>query len=93
MRKYNDMTPLPVWRQRLAQFRAYLHRTKDRRRNAYKVLRIVGRRGLTLAISLLGATLVSFGVYSIYAPGGYVVGGILLWVLQWNYGSREGSDG
>jgi hypothetical protein len=39
---------------------------------------------------MLGVMLVSFGVYSIYAPAGYVVGGVLLWALQWNYGQEEG---
>lgn len=41
---------------------------------------------MTLAISVLGATLVGYGVWMIYAPAGFIVGGIMLWVLQWNYG-------
>lgn len=51
----------------------------------------MGRRALTLAISLLGAMLVSYGVWQVYAPAGFVTGGILLWAVQWNYG--EGGKG
>lgn len=28
----------------------------------------------------------------IYAPAGFIVGGLLVWAIQWNYGD-EGSDG
>ena len=66
--------------------------TRERRQNAFKSFKSAGRRALTLAISVLGATLVGYGVWMIYAPAGFIVGGALLWVLQWNYG-KEGSNG
>lgn len=40
---------------------------------------------------MLGAILVSFGVWSAYHPAGYIVAGLLLWAIQWNYGKEEGS--
>ena len=58
----------------------------------YATLRKAGRRGLTLAISVVGAILVSYGAWQVYGPAGYLLGGALLWVIQWNYGN-EGSDG
>ncbi len=39
---------------------------------------------------MLGATLISYGVHSVHAPAGYVVAGLLLWAIQWNYGKEEG---
>ena len=92
MRKSDDLTPLPMWRQRQRALVAWWRRSKDRRQTAYHNLRITGARALTLAISLLGATLVSYGVYSVYEPAGFITAGLLLWGVQWNYGD-EGSDG
>lgn len=93
-KKFDPLTdPLPAYRRHLARAKGWWLRTGNQRSETLRTLRKAGRRGLTLAISLLGLTLVSFGVYSIHAPAGYVTGGILLWALQWNYGSREGSDG
>ena len=66
------------------------HRSKDRRSRACRSLGNAGRRGLTLAISMLGAMLVSYGVWSIYAPAGFMAAGVLLWAVQWNYGDKEG---
>ena len=80
----DDLKPLP---RRVQWWRE----TRDRRQHAYTSFKTAGRRALTLAISLLGATLVGYGVWMIYAPLGYIVGGSLLWVLQWNYGPK-GSD-
>jgi hypothetical protein len=87
------LDPLPRWRQRRAALVAWWRRSRDSRQRAARNLANAGRKGLTLAISVLGAILVSYGVWTIYAPAGYVVGGALLWTLQWNYGGREGSDG
>lgn len=39
----------------------------------------------SLAISVLGATLVAFGVYRVYAPAGLVVAGVLVFALQWSH--------
>ena len=84
------LDPLPKWRQWLARGRHQWARSKDRRSNGYRNLKKAGRRGLTLAISMAGATLVSFGAYQIYAPAGYLTAGLLLWALQWNHGNEEG---
>lgn len=86
------LDPLPVWKQRRSALVAWWRRSRDRRRVLAGNLKKAGRRGLTLAISVLGATLVSYGVWSIYAPVGYITAGLLLWAIQWNYGD-EGSDG
>jgi hypothetical protein len=93
MRKRDpDLTPLPRWRQHRAALVAWWRRSKNQRQRALKDLGKAGRRALTLAISVLGAILVSYGAWSVYAPAGWIVGGGLLWAIQWNYGD-EGSDG
>ena len=85
------LDPQPKWRQHRDRLVASWRRSRDSRRNAYRNLKKAGRKGLTLAISVLGATLVSFGVWSVHHPAGYVVAGLLLWAIQWNYG--EEGDG
>lgn len=85
------LDPQPKWRQIQARLVAWWRRSRDSRRNAYRNLKKAGRKGLTLAISVVGATLVSFGVWSVYAPAGYITAGALLWAIQWNYG--EEGDG
>jgi hypothetical protein len=85
------LDPLPKWEQRRRALVAWWRRSRDSRRNAYRNLKKAGRKGLTLAISVVGATLVSFGVWSVYAPAGYITAGALLWAIQWNYG--EEGDG
>ena len=86
------LDPLPKWKQNRARLVAWWRGSRDRRRTALQNTKKTGRRALTLAISVVGGTLVSFGVWSTYAPAGYITGGILLWAIQWNYGD-EGSDG
>lgn len=88
----DDLTPLPKWRQRQARMVAWWKRSRDQRRTALQTVGKAGRRALTLAISVVGAILVSYGVWTAYAPAGYIIGGLLLWAIQWNYGD-EGSDG
>jgi Flp pilus assembly protein TadB len=73
-----DLEPLP---RRVQWWR----RTADRRRSAGVTLKTIALTLLTLAISMLGATLISLGVYSVYHPAGLVVGGVLVWVLQWSH--------
>jgi hypothetical protein len=85
-----DLVPLPVWKQKRAALVAWWRRSRDRRRTAYRTLAKTGASALTLAISLVGATLVSYGVWSLHHSAGYVVAGLLLWALQWNYGKEEG---
>lgn len=84
------LDPMPKWRQRQARLVAWWRRSRNARSNAYRNLKKAGRKGLTLAISVVGATLVSFGVWSVHHPAGYVVAGLLLWGIQWNYGKEEG---
>lgn len=40
---------------------------------------------VSLAISVLGATLIAYGVYTMHAPSGLITGGILVYALQWSY--------
>lgn len=87
-----DLTPLPKWKQHRNRLVAWWRRSKIQRQRALKTLTSAGRKGLTLAISVLGAILVAYGVWDMYPPAGFVTGGALLWAIQWNYGS-EGSDG
>lgn len=90
MRRSDEFKPLPVWEQRRRALVASWRRSRDRRRKAYRSLASAARRGLTLAISMLGATLVSYAAWMIYAPAGFGIAGVLLWAIQWNYGDREG---
>lgn len=85
-----SLTPLPRWKQRQHALVAAWRRSKDRRSKAYQTLKKAGRRGLTLVVSVVGATLVSYGVWSLHSSAGYVVAGLLLWAIQWNYGEEEG---
>jgi hypothetical protein len=82
--KERDLMPLPPWRQKWNRFRVNWVRTKNQRRIAYLSLIKLLKKGLTLAVSVLGAMLISFGAYQIYAPVGYVTGGLLCWVLVWS---------
>lgn len=84
------LDPLPKWRQRQAWMVAWWHRSRDKRQAAFKTFKSQGRKGLTLAISMVGAILVSYCAWLIYTPAGYGVGGLLLWAIQWNYGNEEG---
>lgn len=92
MRKKRDplLDPQPRWRQRRAALVAWWRRSRNQRQQGLKNLKKTARRALTLAISVVGATLVGYGVWMIYAPAGFIVGGAALWILQWNYGDREG---
>lgn len=45
---------------------------------------------LTLAISTAGATLISYGVYRIYEPAGYIAGGFMCWLLLWSHERDKG---
>lgn len=86
----DEFKPLPRWKQRRAAVVAWWRRSRNRRQEHYRNLTNAARVGLTLAISLLGATLVSYGAWTVYAPAGYIIGGLLLWAIQWNYGDKEG---
>lgn len=80
----DDLTPLPRWRQTVSRWSHKWKKGRGARSKAYRYLKIIGARLLTLAISMLGAILISFGVYQIYAPAGFIAGGILCWVLLWS---------
>lgn len=85
-----DLTPLPVWRQRLAAARAAWRRSKDRRKRAASTLQSAGTLALSLAISLAGGTLIAYGVYLIFEPAGYITGGLMAWLLQWSHEKDRG---
>lgn len=74
----DDLTPLP---KRVQWWR----KSKNRRQAALTTLKNTTARALTLAISVAGAILISYGVYSVYPPAGYLVAGVLVWVLQWSH--------
>lgn len=78
MKRDPDLTPLP---RRVQWWR----KTRDRRHEAYKSFKTTAVKALTLAVSMVGGTLISFGVYSVYAPAGYVTAGLLVWYLQWSH--------
>jgi hypothetical protein len=86
----DDLKPLPKWKQRVARARAYWKRTANRRQEVYSAFKPMVRKAVTLAISGTGATLISYGVWSVFQPAGYAVAGLLLWAIQWNYGSERG---
>ena len=79
-----DLTPLTPWQQRRARLWHWWRTSKDRRRRGYRTLGIVGQKLLTLAISVLGATLISYGVWLVYVPAGFVTGGFMAWLLLWS---------
>lgn len=60
-------------------------RTRDQRKTALTTLKLLAATLLTLAVSVLGAILISYGVYQVYAPAGYVTGGLACWLLQWSH--------
>lgn len=74
----SDLVPLP---RRVQWWRS----TADRRRSAWVSLQSVARSLLTIAITVLGGTLISFGVYSVYRPAGFVVAGLICWLLLWSH--------
>lgn len=79
----DDLKPLPAHVQ-------WWRRTRNRRARAWVTMKSVVARLLTLAMSVLGATLISFGVYSVYRPAGFVIGGIMCWVLLWSHEKDKG---
>lgn len=74
----SDLKPLPAWKQAW-------RRGGNRRREARQAFKTVTASLLTLVVSVLGATLISYGVYQVYAPAGYIVGGIMCWLLLWSH--------
>lgn len=89
MKRDPSLTPLPAWKQRRARMVAWWRKSRDRRLKAHKTFKALASRAITLAISAAGAILVSYGAWSIYAPAGYLLGGMLVWAIQWNYGEGK----
>lgn len=81
----DDLTPLPRWKQRRAGMVAWWRKSKNGRQVALKNLRSAGAKALTLAISVVCAILVAYGVWLAYAPLGFAVGGLLGWLLLWSH--------
>jgi ABC-type spermidine/putrescine transport system permease subunit II len=79
----SDFKPLPRpvrwWRE-----------TRNQRQAALTTLKSTAAALLTLAVSVLGAILVSYGVYQVYVPAGYVVGGLMCWLLLWSHEKDKG---
>lgn len=74
----SDLTPLPT---RVQWWRS----TAGRRQKALLAFKVMVGTLVSLAVSMLGATLISFGVYSVYRPAGLIVAGVLVFVLQWSH--------
>lgn len=89
-RSRTDLKPLPTWQRRSRELRAWWRRKRIARQIAYKSFKVQVAKLLTLAISVVGATLISYGVYDVYAPAGYVVGGIMCWLLLWSHEKDRG---
>lgn len=74
----DDLKPLPRHVQ-------WWRRTASRRREALVAFKAMVGTLASLAVSVVGATLVAYGVWSVYAPAGYVMGGMLVFALQWSH--------
>lgn len=74
----SDLEPLP---RRVQWWR----RTENQRRAALKTFKTLAAALLTLAVSVLGAILISYGVYRVYSPAGFVTGGLMCWLLLWSH--------
>ena len=74
----DPMKPLPRHVQ-------WWRKTREARRRAFATFKTMVTKALTLAFSVLGAMLISYGVYQVYAPAGYVICGVMIWLLQWSY--------
>jgi hypothetical protein len=81
----NDLKPLP----RPVQ---WWRKSRNRRQTALTTFKNATAKALTLAISVAGAMLISYGVYSVYPPAGFLVAGVLVWVLQWSYERDRSSE-
>mgnify|MGYP001613227173 CR=1 FL=1 len=81
----SDLTPLP----RRVQ---YWRRTKNQRQTALKTLKTTAAALVVLAVSVLGAILVSYGVYQVYPPAGFVTGGLMCWLLLWSHEKDKGGS-
>ena len=81
----SDLTPLP----RRVQ---YWRRTKNQRHAALKTLKTTAAALVVLAVSVLGAILVSYGVYQVYPPAGFVTGGLMCWLLLWSHEKDKGGS-
>ena len=81
----SDLTPLPRW---LQLWRS----TRNRRRAALVAFKSAVAALTVLAVSVLGAILVSYGVFQVYAPAGYVTGGLMCWLLLWSHEKDKGGS-
>lgn len=74
----SDLKPLP---KRVQWWR----KTRNRRQQAYVTMGSAARKLSTLAITVLGAMLISYGAWLVVPAAGFVTGGILCWVLVWSH--------
>ncbi len=81
----DDMIPQPRWKQRRDRMVAWWRKSRIRRQAALTSLRNAGAQALSLAISTAGGMLISYGVYTLYAPAGRVVAGLMCWLLLWSF--------
>jgi len=84
-----DLVPLNRGQRLIAWWR----RSANRRRNARQSIVKAAPAVWWFAISVAGAILIAFGAYQIYAPSGYIVGGLLAWLLVWSNEQDKGRQG
>lgn len=82
----NDLTPLPAWRQ-------WWRRGRIARRKAAEALLSLVRSLVPVVVSVVGATLVALGVHQVYGPAGFIVGGLLVFALQWSHEKDRSKTG
>lgn len=80
MRKIEDPDLVP-----LSPRVQWWRRSRNRRQAALTTFKCMAALALTLAVSAAGAILISFGVYQMYAPAGWITGGLMCWVLIWSH--------
>lgn len=74
----SDLKPLPSHVQ-------WWRSTAGRRRNALIAFKAMVATLVSLAVSVVGATLVAYGVWCMHAPSGFITGGVLVYLLQWSH--------
>lgn len=86
MRKtFDPMTdPLPAHRRKWLELKSWWVRSRNRRQKARRDLWNAGQKATAFAFQWVGGTLISFGAYQMYSPAGYVVGGLICWLLLWS---------
>lgn len=73
-----DLKPLPRHVQ-------WWRRTRNQRQAALTTFKAKAAQAVILAITVAGATLISYGVWMIYPPLGFITAGLMCWTLLWSH--------